>query len=166
MGEALAQAPCLRKLDVSNTGITSAGISGLAAALAFNNGGTADAASAPGTQLKDLKLAGNPGIGDAAVAELARSLAQPGVAPAPGAIAQPGLSLDLAMSAVGVEGIQALAQVPHLEQLSLFGCKLGQPGERKLCAVCWLALLGKASCSDAFALLVSGRSICFICLPC
>eukprot|EP00775_Hariotina_reticulata_P001679 gene1679-2023_t len=132
VGEALAQALCLRKLDVSNTGITSAGISGLAAALASNNGDTADAASAPGAQLKELKFADNPGIGDAAVAELARSLARPGVAEARGAIAQSGLSLDLAMSAVGVEGIQSLALVSHLEQLSLFGCKLGRPGISEL----------------------------------
>jgi hypothetical protein len=36
-----------------------------------------------------------------------------------------GLCLDLSQCSIGAEGVQALAGVPGLTQLSLFGCRLG-----------------------------------------
>jgi hypothetical protein len=89
--------------------------------------------------VQHLVLADNPAIDDDAVCKLAQSLA--GLADSAEAEEQQqqqqqqrSLKLDLAQSGVGAGGIAALAKVPGLVQLSLFGCKLGGEQGESICS--------------------------------
>ncbi|WIA22055.1 hypothetical protein OEZ85_004400 [Tetradesmus obliquus] len=115
----------LRLLDLSSNQLNSTGLAALAAALARHPAGAA--------AVQHLVLAENPGVDDEAVCRLAESLAGHAAAAA-GADGdtqqqqqqqQQQVVLDLAHAGVGAGGIAALSKVAALQQLSLFGCKLG-----------------------------------------
>lgn len=110
-------------LDLSSTGLGSAGVAALAAAVA---------AAGAKLHLQQLLLGGNPAVGDDAICKLADSI-QAAAAAAEEAQTKslmPGqqqqqLVLDISQSGVGPEGLKVLSWVQRLSSLSLFGCQLG-----------------------------------------
>lgn len=131
------------------------GLAALAAALAGRKQQLQ--AAAPGAQppLQQLLLGGNPDLSDAAISKLAACL-MPGTAAAAAqhsstagsdaAQQQQQWHLDLAETGAGAEAVQALADLPGLQQLSLFGCKLGAAADGAgeavvVCGCCQLSTL-------------------------
>lgn len=125
----------LNHLDLSCTQLDDAGLAALAAALAGSKQQLQ--AAAPGAQpllQQQLLLGGNPDLSDAAISKLAAGLSTAAAgAPKDSSTAgsearqqqQQQWHLDLAETGAGAEAVQALAELPGLQQLSLFGCKLG-----------------------------------------
>ena len=140
LAQALPSHPTLQQLDLSCTQLDGAGLQALAAALA---------GSKHQLPLQQLMLGGNPDATDAALSSLAQALTAAAAGGGGGQGSNTSSSaaeaadgqqqqqqkeqqrkqwqLDLAETGAGAEAIKSLAVVPGLQQLSLFGCKLGTP---------------------------------------